>query len=49
MPMQRTSTQDTELQEVIVEAVEYARRAEEVGEKNSNGEFSYAIFEILCI
>jgi len=42
IPIERTSTHDTEMQEVIVEAVEYAQRAEEVDEKN--GEFSCAFF-----
>ena len=35
MPIERTSTHDTDVQEVIVEAVEYAQRDEEVEEKNS--------------
>lgn len=47
IPIQRTSTQDAEMQEVIVEAVEYAQRAGEVEEKN--GELMFLQFRDLCI
>jgi len=46
IPIQRTSTQDAEMQEVIVEAVEYAQRAEKV---DGNGEFVICNFRVSCI
>ena len=39
IPIERTSTHDTEMQEVIVEAIEYAQRAE--NKEENNGELKF--------